>query len=142
MTNCTICYKKTNNKTECGHHFCAKCLHKWVQAQGGEETTCPMCRKVILVPELKYPGTRSNANKLQVFATLTEMMNKQRDMIDSSEYVVQILEYVWKMRVIFRQYDTFSTIIVEKTNDLEMQYRRENKNPPAILFHIRSHWGV
>jgi len=140
MTDCAICYKKTNNKTECGHHFCIKCLRKWKKAQGEKATRCPMCRTVILV--LEYPGTRSSTNKLQVFATLKDMMKKQEDMINSSEYVVQILEYVWKMRVIFRQYDTFSTIIVEKTNDLEMQYRRENKNPPAILFHIRSHWGV
>ena len=152
MTKCAICYQKNHNhKTKCGHHFCLKCLRKWEQQhsilhynlllqEDVRFTTCPLCRRDIRVPE--YPNTRSCANKSQVVATLQEMFTKQGNMIDSSKYVVEILEYIWKMRVIFRQYDNFSRLVVAKTKDLESQYKSENKHPPPILFHIRTHWGV
>ena len=47
MAECPICFDniKENHTTECGHHFCHKCIFEWLK----KHNSCPMCRCVISI---------------------------------------------------------------------------------------------
>lgn len=37
---CTICYHNCDIITNCGHHYCEKCINQWLKTNN----SCPMCR--------------------------------------------------------------------------------------------------
>jgi len=49
---CSICLEGLKNprKTQCGHIFCYKCIHGWINEEdyyGQKKSSCPMCRQNI-----------------------------------------------------------------------------------------------
>ena len=56
QTDCSICYEEVGEKncciTECGHHFCLKCILTSTQYND----TCPMCRTKLLDTPVEDEG--------------------------------------------------------------------------------------
>ena len=114
MAKCPICYKKSNYTTKCNHKFCKTCLYKW------GKKTCPMCRGKI---ELKFPQTRAMVQKEAVFTFMRSAaiaMTNIKDMNLKQQKIEQLLEYIWKKRIVIRKKTSLCNTIRTLVNQMSL----------------------
>ncbi len=147
MVLCGICYKRSYNVTECGHHFCRGCLIRWGRndcklclgrkcgAMGGK-ITCPACRQVIA--SVHYPNTRSNARRgevaerlMRLFKNMNEKTGKAR--LDAAEILIKNL---WAERVTLRHCLYVSTSMKHHAERFAKQLSEVGRKIPVELKYL------
>ena len=126
MTECPICFKKTDYTIECNHQFCKKCLYRW-----GD--TCPLCRAHYT---LKYPNTRSMSRHQHVVDSTSILLNNIARVKESKNKIAfteKLFQFLWDNRVYVRKYTGFCKIIREKTVHVKKECIKLGFIPPQIL---------
>ena len=131
MPKCSICYNRSNYKTECKHAFCISCLMDW------GKTTCPLCRQTITIPTL--PRTRSMDHLPTIVDKLSDLLEMQNHYMQTDQlefsfkYAEYVFIYIWDNRIVFRKYPFFMDIVNRKVIDIKLQYDKCERSKPKIL---------
>ena len=129
MSQCSICYKKSNYITKCNHSFCRACMAQW------DKTICPMCRQNI--SRIKFPNTRAwskspeTYNKIRLLFTKCENGNITTH--TKAKYTEDALLYIWKHRVIFRKRARFVRTVRRRSRELSLEYKLLKIKEPEVL---------
>lgn len=91
---CSICMEVLENpvQTSCGHTFCEKCVHKWLD-QG--ERTCPVDRHQLTIFALK-PPTRMTRNLLDKLTIRCKNHNDGCYLMCKFEHTSQLIQHEQK----------------------------------------------
>ena len=130
---CAICLEKINKnipKTECGHQFHINCIRKWT-SDFIWSVSCPLCRMQIQI----YPNTRSQKDNKIKQSNLRKLLYLQYNSLREQRviYVINILNYVWKNRIIFRIHPIFRAMVIKKVKNLRQQIKDNPKFNIIIL---------
>jgi hypothetical protein len=121
---CPVCFDDIENKsiTPCGHSFCFKCIHVWINLN----SSCPLCKskltaRDVLISDVILPSD-TETNNIQTHDSNTKIQN-----------LMLILEKRQPNSkfLIFSSYDnTFQQIAARLTNEssINFSYLKGNKN--------------
>jgi len=123
---CPICFKKADYTTDCGHHFCKKCLYRW-----GD--TCPLCRASL---KLRYPNTRSMGLENHVIrntSILLATIKRENGSENKIKYAEKLLDFLWEYRIVIRKYGHLREIVRERSAYIKKECIELGFEPPKII---------
>jgi len=131
--SCAICFEKISKnipKTECGHHFHINCIRKWAYTADWK-VSCPLCRKLITI----YPNTRSQKNNTKHISIVRNMLIWQNKSFYKLKilYAIDIFNYIWKYRIVFRIHPTIRNMIIVKIKELKEEIEEELKDSNILI---------
>jgi len=87
---CTICLETCTlpKKLECNHSYCTSCISKWIYLENNY--TCPLCRKIVSIPEQRIAFNYCYNNKLITKVIVIEYILEDDEL---NEFISGILSY-------------------------------------------------
>ena len=133
---CAICLEKICKnipKTECGHHFHINCIRKW-STNFVWSVSCPLCRKLITI----YPNTRSQKNNHNHASNIHNLLIMQQKSLYEKRilFAIDIFNYIWKYRIVFRIHPIFRDMVVKKIKEIRPQIKDDKDDNIIILNNI------
>lgn len=136
---CPVCYDDIENKsiTPCGHSFCFKCIHVWINLN----SSCPLCKaslsaRDVFVARPKTPITNDENDTTNSFVVTNGDSNADAGTCESNDKIQNLMAILANRRtdskfLVFSSYDvTFHRVAqrLESEPIINFSYLKGNKN--------------